>query len=214
MKSKVASVGSITVWRCASSAMKSCTGLESKSSPAAFSRQVEALERARVGLRRDEEVQQHLVDVLDLVESRVDDVLRAQERRHVAADAHAAAVRVGRGVAQDVLGERVVDLDLRIAVLRRTSRRRSSPRRRSLMTKPLRADIGLSPSMKPAGTMRGDQQRRPASSSLIISCRVVLSLPMSRTVVTPAARCSPPSQRERWRACRTGRAAARARPRR
>ena len=41
--------------------------------------------------------------------------------------------------------------------------------------------------MKPAGTMPAHSSV-PAFSSAIICCRVALSLPMSRTVVTPAAR--------------------------
>ncbi len=65
------------------------------------------------------------------------------------------------------------------------------------MTKPPRAAYWLSPSMKPAGTTRGNSSV-PASPSPIISCRLALSFAMSRAVVTPAAMCRPPSQRDRW----------------
>ena len=82
----------------------------------ALGRQVEAFQRASVGGVFHQEVQQHLIDVLDLVVAGVQRVLRTQEHGDVAAHAQIAAVRVGHGVAQDLFRERVVDLDLRVAI--------------------------------------------------------------------------------------------------
>ena len=82
----------------------------------AGSRQVEPLQRAGVGAVVDEEVQHHLVDVLQFVVAGVDDVLRTHEGGPVPADAQPALVRVGHRVPQVLPREAVVDLDLRIAV--------------------------------------------------------------------------------------------------
>ena len=175
MKSNVASVGSITVCRLASMAMKSCTGFESKSRPATLSAgRRKRSERARLGLGRDEEVQHHLVDVLDLVEALLHDLRGAHERRHVAADAHAAAVRVGDRLAQDLLRERVVDLELRIAALRvPVDRPLRLVERADGM--PNELENGLRPSRKPQGMICGISRRPAAMSSSIPASRVVVA---------------------------------------
>ena len=98
--------------------MNSRTGGESKSSSAVFCAEVEPGQGAGVGLGGDEEVEQHLVDVLDLVVPLLDGLLRPHEGGDVAADPQAALVGVRRGLAHQVPGKRVVDLDLPVAVLR------------------------------------------------------------------------------------------------
>jgi hypothetical protein len=83
----------------------------------ALRREVEPGQRAGIGLRRDEEVEQHLVDVLDFVVPLVHRLLSPHEGRNVPAHPEAPAVGISRGFPHQVLGKRVVDLDLGIAVL-------------------------------------------------------------------------------------------------
>ena len=84
----------------------------------ALGRQIETLQCARIGLVVDQEVQHHLVDVVDLIEARLHDLGGAHESRHMAADAQTAGVGVGDGVAQMLTREAVVDLDLDVAMRR------------------------------------------------------------------------------------------------
>ena len=83
----------------------------------ALADQVEAQDRARVRVRVRDEVQHHLVDVLQLVVALAHDALGARESRHVAADAQAPRMGVGRDRLGPLGLDRVVELHLAVAAL-------------------------------------------------------------------------------------------------
>src|SRR5271167_1395108 len=78
----------------------------------------ETLQRARVGIRFDVEIQQYLVDVLNLIVAALHRILSLHEGRDMAAHAQAALMGIGRGLRHPLRLEGVVDLDLRITPLR------------------------------------------------------------------------------------------------
>ena len=83
----------------------------------ALADQVEAHDRARVGVRVGDEVQHELVDVLQLVVALARDALGARERGDVPADTQPARMRVGRDRPGPLRLDRVVELDLPVSAL-------------------------------------------------------------------------------------------------
>ncbi len=79
--------------------------------------QIEAHDRARIGIRVGHEVEHELVDVLQLVVAFAHDALRARESGHVAADAQSPRMRVGRDRPGPLGLDRVVQLHLPEAAL-------------------------------------------------------------------------------------------------